>query len=220
MKSDRRSVRIKRRTTCELAVDGRRYRGIVLDLSETGLFVQTEATPTPGAPLQLRFHAGDGTSFEVEASVARRQVAPPQLAGVVRGGLGLRVHTPPPAYFELLGQDEAQATHRSEARAAAAARRAASPPPAAGTAAPAAQRSVARTTVRSVMRQAPPAPAPAAVPAPPAAPVGDPFRVRVKQCDGPRSRTVEVRASTAEDAAKRALADLGRGWEVLRVERA
>jgi PilZ domain len=217
MKSDRRSVRIKRRTTCELAVDGRRYRGIVLDLSETGVFVQTEATPTPGAPLQLRFHAGDGTSFEVEASVARRQVAPPQLAGVVRGGLGLRVHTPPPAYFELLGQDEAQAANRSEARAAAAARRAASPPLEAGAAAPA-QRSVARTTVRSSMRPASPAPAPA--PAPPPAPVGDPFRVRVKQCAGPRSRTVEVCASTAEDAAKRALADLGRGWEVLRVERA
>jgi len=218
MKSDRRSVRIKRRQTCELALAGRRYRGIVLDLSETGVFVQTEAAPAPGAPLQLRFYAGDGTSFEVEASVARRQVAPPQLAGVVRGGLGLRVHTPPPAYFELLGQDEAEAAHRSEARAAAAARREASPPPTAGVAAPAAQRSVARTTVRSAMRPAPPAPA--AAPAPPAAPVGDPFRVRVKQCDGPRSRTVEVRALTAADAAKRALADLGRGWEVLRVERA
>lgn len=215
MKSDRRSVRIKRRTTCELAVDGRRYRGIVLDLSETGLFVQTEATPTPGAPLQLRFHAGDGSSFEVEASVARRQVAPPQLAGVVRGGLGLRVHTPPPAYFELLGQDETQAANRSEARAAAAARRAASPGPAVGAAAPSSPgRPVARTTVRSGMRPAP-APAP---PAPPPAPVGDPFRVRVKQCTGPRSRTLEVRARSAEEAAKRALADLGRGWEVLRVE--
>lgn len=216
MKSDRRSVRIKRRTTCELAVDGRRYRGIVLDLSETGLFVQTEATPTPGAPIQLRFHAGDGTTFEVEASVARRQVAPPQLAGVVRGGLGLRVHTPPAAYFGLLGQDEAEAANRSDARAAASARRAASPGPAAGASAEAARaRPVARTTVRSGPREVPPPPAPA----PPAAPVGDPFRVRVKQCDGPRSRTVEVRAVTPEEAGKRALADVGKGWEVLRVER-
>jgi len=95
MKTERRSDRIKRRVTCELLVDGRRYRGIVLDLSETGVFVQTEATPTPGAPLRLRFHAADGTAFEVEASVARRQVA-------VTRGRSARAKT-----IEIDGLDEA-----------------------------------------------------------------------------------------------------------------
>jgi hypothetical protein len=201
MKTERRSARIKRRVTCEFEVGGRRYRGIVLDLSETGLFVQTEATPGPGARLRLRFHAtGNGEAFEVEGSVARRQVAPPQLAQVVRGGLGLRVHAPPPAYFELLGQSAAEAAEAG-ARAAMAARGIAPgrAPAGAGSAAPKA----AGTT-------------PAAPPEPPP---GEPFRVRVKQSDGPRSRTLAVTARTPEDAAKKALADAGRGWEVLRVER-
>lgn len=184
MKTARRSERIKRRVTCELALEGRRYRGIVLDLSETGVFVQTEATPAPGSRVRLRFHDADGAAFEVDASVARRQVAPPQLASVVRGGLGLRVHAPPPPYLELLAR--------------------------AGEAAPPRPAGVGRAGNGAV----PAAPRPPAEPPP-----GDPFRVRVKQSDGPRSRTVDVRAASAQEAAKRALAGLGRGWEVLRVER-
>ena len=220
MKTERRSDRIKRRVTCELLVDGRRYRGIVLDLSETGVFVQTEATPTPGAPLRLRFHAADGTAFEVEASVARRQVAPPQLATVVRGGLGLRVKTPPPAYFELLGQSAEEATTSSDARAMAAARRAQAGPAAAPKPGAAATATRPPATRAAVVAPSRPAPRPAAAPPVPPPPAGDPYRVRVKQSDGPRSRTVEVCATCAEAAAKRALAGLGRGWEVLKVERA
>lgn len=192
MKSSSRSARVKRRLTCELELDCRRYRGIVLDLSETGVFVQTEATPKPGNRLRLRFHGSAGGAFEVDASVARRQVAPPQLASVVRGGLGLRVHAPPPAYFELLGRP-------GEAAAAASAPAAAAP----GTS--------PRTAPAGAARAAPaPAPAPA--------PAGEPYRVRLKQSDGPRSRSVEVRATSPSEAAQRALADAGRGWEVLRVE--
>ena len=201
MKTERRSARIKRRVTCEFEVDGRRYRGIVLDLSESGLFVQTEATPGPGARLRLRFHAsGDGEAFEVDGSVARRQAAPPQLAQVGRGGLGLRVHAPPPAYFELLGKSAEEAA-QAGARAAISARGIA--PGSAGSAG-----SKAGTKPTAAKQAAPPEPPP-----------GEPFRVRIKQSDGPRSRTLAVTARTPEDAAKKALADAGRGWEVLRVER-
>ena len=208
MRTDRRAARIKRRITCEFEVDGRRYRGIVLDLSETGLFVQTEASPGPGARLRLRFHANaDAAAFEVEGSVARRQVAPPQLAGVVRGGLGLRVHGPPAAYFELLGQSVEEAA-QAGARAAVAARGVAPGRASAG-----------GSPATSGGRAAPSATAAPKPVAPPEPPPGDPFRVRIKQSDGPRSRTLAVRAKTPEDAAKKALADAGRGWEVLRVER-
>ena len=103
----KRADRIRRRVTCELQLGGRSYRGIVLDLSETGVFVQTEATPPPGTRLRVRLHASGGIEFEVDATVARRQVAPPQLATVVRGGLGLRVEAPPPAYFKLIGMESA-----------------------------------------------------------------------------------------------------------------
>src|SRR4030095_3531030 len=105
----RRAQRIKRRVTCELKLAGRSYRGIVLDLSETGVFVQTEASPAGNERLRIKFHAPDGGEFEVDATVARRQVAPPQLTTVVRGGLGLRVEHPPEAYFRLIGLAAAEA---------------------------------------------------------------------------------------------------------------
>jgi Tfp pilus assembly protein PilZ len=44
------------------------------------------------------------------------------------------------------------------------------------------------------------------------------YRVRAKQTLGPRSRIVDVTASSEEDARNRALAELGQGWQVLRVE--
>jgi hypothetical protein len=186
-----RAERIRRRITCELQLDGRSYRGIVLDLSETGVFVQTEATPPAGTHLRIKLHASGGIEFQVDATVARRQVAPPQLASVVRGGLGLRVEDPPPAYYKLSGVDGDAAKARAstggrggKAKAAAAAE-----------------------------PEAPEAPAP---PPPPRLE----FRVRVKQSNGPRSRTLKVKAGSPTEARKTALAELGRGWEVLSVEAA
>ena len=37
----KRSKRVKRRITCELVIEGKRYSGIMLDVSATGMFVQT-----------------------------------------------------------------------------------------------------------------------------------------------------------------------------------
>jgi hypothetical protein len=44
----RRAERIKQRLTCELIIGDRRHPGIVLDISETGIFMQTSASPPPG----------------------------------------------------------------------------------------------------------------------------------------------------------------------------
>jgi PilZ domain len=183
----RRAERIKRRVTCELLLDGRSYRGIVLDLSATGIFVQTEATPGPGARMRIRFHTASGDELEVDASVARRQAVPRELAGVVRGGLGLRIERPPEAYYGLIGMK-----------------------------APAEEMSRGQGTSNRVAQTAPArAPEP---PKPPPAPKLPDYRVRVKQTDGPRSRILKLGAANPDDARKRALAELGRGWEVLSVE--
>ena len=186
----RRAERIKRRVTCELLLDGRSYRGIVLDLSATGIFVQTEATPGPGARMRIRFRTATGEEFEADGAVARRQAVPRELAGVVRGGLGLRIERPPEAYFRLIGMEGV-----SEDKA----------------------RSIGMETpvVQNRPAGAPRAPEPPKAPPAPALPE---YRVRVKQTDGPRSRTLKLGASSADDARKRALAELGRGWEVLTVE--
>jgi hypothetical protein len=183
--ANKRADRIRRRVTCELQLGGRSYRGIVLDLSETGVFVQTEATPPPGTRVRLKLHASGGIELEVEATVARRQVAPPQLATVVRGGLGLRVEDPPSAYFKLIGMEAASS--------------------------PGGARGVGGAPKMSEPKE----------PAAPSGPDLRPdFRVRAKQSDGPRSRTLKVKARSPSDARKNALAELGRGWEILSIEAA
>jgi hypothetical protein len=183
-----RAQRIKKRMTCELRLAGRAYRGIVLDLSETGVFIQTDATPGGTERLRIKLRTPDGSEFEVDATVARRQVAPPQLTTVVRGGLGLRVVNPPAAYFELIGIAAAEAARKERAAAAPGSRKAS-------------------------------APAAAAPPPPPPVPE-ETFRVRVKQSNGPRSRSFTVRAPSPEEARKRASAEIGRGWEILSIEAA
>jgi hypothetical protein len=42
--------------------------------------------------------------------------------------------------------------------------------------------------------------------------------VRVKQCEGPRSRSIEILADSADEARARALADVGSGWEAVAAE--
>jgi hypothetical protein len=44
------------------------------------------------------------------------------------------------------------------------------------------------------------------------------YRVRVKQIEGPRSRILDVVASSEEDARSQALSELGEGWQALQVE--
>jgi hypothetical protein len=39
--------------------------------------------------------------------------------------------------------------------------------------------------------------------------------VRVKQSDGPRSRSVEILAESSDEARARALAEVGAGWEAV-----
>ena len=44
------------------------------------------------------------------------------------------------------------------------------------------------------------------------------YQVRVKQIKGPRSRVLDLVASSEEDARNQALAELGEGWQVLEVK--
>jgi len=89
--------------TCELLVDGRFRRGIVLDLSANGLFVQTASPPSPGAVVELRLlTGGERREIPLRARVARQRRVDPRLARIEPNGVGLEILESPPAFRELL----------------------------------------------------------------------------------------------------------------------
>jgi hypothetical protein len=88
---------------CELVADGRLQRAIVLDVSKTGMFVQTSSRLIPGTSveLQLRFDTND-EPVSIRARVVRHRSVPSNLTSVAQGGIGLRILEAPPAFYESL----------------------------------------------------------------------------------------------------------------------
>lgn len=102
----RRSKRAKRRLTCSFAIGSQYYRGITVDLSAEGLFIQTDATAAPGNRVEIDL-IGTGKDPDVRVSgvIARRRAVPAMLASAVRRGIGVRLLEAPREYG-LLYQDE------------------------------------------------------------------------------------------------------------------
>ena len=101
--SDKRQMpRTKKRLSCTLTVNGQRYSGIVLDVSATGLFVQTGATPKPGTQVALVLQLTSGDSLPLRATVARRRNVPTHLKSIAQGGIGLCLEGAPEEYFSLI----------------------------------------------------------------------------------------------------------------------
>jgi Tfp pilus assembly protein PilZ len=169
---DRIAKRHKWRLACEVVCDGRSQRAIVIDLSQTGVFVQTGTRLPPGSEVEVRLLLTDAAEpILLRATVARNKQVPPQLTSVARGGVGLRIVDAPAAYYETINSLEGGDSRRQPST-------------------------------------------PAALPAAPE-PAKTRFRVRVKQSDGPRSRSVEILAESPDEARARALAQLGAGWEAV-----
>ena len=100
--------RIPKRLTCEIALHGQRYPGIVHDLSERGLFVQTLANPTPNSVVEILFAGvGDRPDIRLEAGVARRRIAPPRLQAAVPSGVGLEILPPRTEYERWIARPSA-----------------------------------------------------------------------------------------------------------------
>lgn len=91
-----RPKRSKRRFPCEFVANEQRYRGIVLDVSRVGLFVQTDATIPPGTTLSLDLiGAGNVPDQKIRGVVARRRMVPAPLANAIRRGIGVRILAAP-----------------------------------------------------------------------------------------------------------------------------
>jgi hypothetical protein len=91
-----RPKRSKRRFPCEFVANEQRYRGIVLDVSRVGLFVQTDATVPPGTTLSLDLiGTGSVPDQRIRGVVARRRMVPAPLANAIRRGIGVRILAAP-----------------------------------------------------------------------------------------------------------------------------
>jgi hypothetical protein len=188
----RRAERLKQRLICELVIADRRHAGIVVDISETGLFVQTSACPPPGERVRVTLRRSDGADIELEASVARRYLVPRRLVTVARGGIGLRIESASDDYLELI-----RPVMQGEK----------APPPKA-----------AANASRPVAQRAERPPPEATTNASPESSEGTAYRVRARQTSGVRSRSFHVTAPSEEEAKLMASARLDEGWEILTVD--
>jgi hypothetical protein len=93
--------RTKQRAACTLTLDGRRHNGFVLDLSQSGLFIQTSATPEIGQRLDIEVMIR-GETLAMHVEVVRRKAVPAQLLTVAHGGIGVRILAAPEQYYQLL----------------------------------------------------------------------------------------------------------------------
>ena len=92
MERRRGARREKRRATCELKIAGQPASGILIDISETGLFVQTNAMATPGTEVAVRILGNANLPDQhFETVVARVKRVPSELLSLTPGGLGLKI---------------------------------------------------------------------------------------------------------------------------------
>jgi hypothetical protein len=209
MGGERSAERTKKRLACTLLIGGSRLAGIVLDVSASGLFVQTSANPPPGAELGVELEIpGEPQRPLLAVRVARKKVVPPRLKSVVQGGLGLQIENAPEPFFRYLAQ----------LQAGAAASYAVAAPPAKVSPAVAAPPAKASSAVAAPPVKASPA-GRSGAPRPPAAAKEGRFRLRVSQIGGSRSRSLEVGAASEEEARREAMAAIGEGWKILACER-
>lgn len=105
----RRQRRTRKRIACRLNIGGRQHSGIVLDVSESGLFVQTSASPRLREDVQVVLTLPeDGSKIEFTARIARRKSVPHQLLTVARGGIGLAVSDPPAEFLDFVAKLQPQ----------------------------------------------------------------------------------------------------------------
>lgn len=197
----RRHKRYKRRLTVDLDLGGQFLRAFIIDVSESGMFVQTNQSLAPGTVVAVRFApTSTHPAMIVRAVVARRRTVPAHLRTIAASGLGLEVLEAPPEYQKIV-----------------------LPPPEPGEAG---KKSPVGTTANAAPKPkstSPQASKPLQTARPTAPPVASEpperrFKVFGSQVEGARSRSITVEAKNESVARERALAKFGAGWQILRIE--
>jgi hypothetical protein len=190
----RKEERIKVRFPCDLASGRKRASGMVMDISAGGLSVAADTILDQGESVFVRLHPKGRASIDVEALVWNVRAVKRGGKGKASARLGLVLSEAPDEFLGLL---------KSKTPA-----RVAKPPKPARSA-------KRRSPEADVAKEAEPVPETVLETPPP--PAERRFRARVKQSGGNRTRTILVFATSAEDAAEKALAEVEPGWILLEV---
>jgi PilZ domain len=183
----RRSPRYRCRLPCGIRHGAERDDGTLLDVSLSGLLVQTTLELTQGDPVDLEINGQlKVTALAWHSRRARRGREAMNVVGMMLSEVG-------PDYERFVGGLE-------QRRAAAAPPRPAPEPPAASTACAAEE----APSPEPVRRAPPPLPQRLTW-----------WRLRVKAKDAPRTRIVTLAAASRDEAIERSLAEMGEGWEIL-----
>lgn len=95
--------RLSKRMTCAVNLGERRYTGVVLNVSQGGLFVQTSAQAERGEDVHLELNPpGDEQTIPLRAEVVWRRVVPTQLRSTARGGMGVKIVRADETYYNAL----------------------------------------------------------------------------------------------------------------------
>jgi hypothetical protein len=109
----RRHQRVKRRFACEFLADGQRYRGIIVELSRGGLFIQSDATTAPGTEIEIQLAgAGAVPELRLRGLVVRRRMVPAPLATAIRRGIAVEILEAPREYGLACGSELLEAPIR------------------------------------------------------------------------------------------------------------
>ena len=110
--------RLAKRMTCAVSFGEQRYTGVVLNVSQSGLFVQTSAPPVRGEDVELELNPpGEEQAIPLRAEVVWRRVVPTQLRSSARGGMGVRIVSADESYYNALADWMRVSLERGEVEA-------------------------------------------------------------------------------------------------------
>jgi Tfp pilus assembly protein PilZ len=95
--------RTKKRVMVRYGVDAANRTAFTKNLSETGVFLQTNSVFKPGSTIQVQIEL-DERSFNMWARVAWAKKVPPQLAHILDCGMGLCFIDPSPEWLEYFNE--------------------------------------------------------------------------------------------------------------------
>jgi hypothetical protein len=87
---------------CQILCASKRYPASVLDISSSGLFVRTAASPPPGTEVEVTLRLAGGSTWTLKAAIARTPITSGGQGSLTGRGLGLRILEVPEGFTEFV----------------------------------------------------------------------------------------------------------------------